>query len=56
VAVAQAPTTEMCGCDAKVMDGKSAAVDVGSKLSIRDAGANRHRSGFCVEFDLVEMF
>jgi hypothetical protein len=37
------------------MDCESAAVNVGSKLSISDPGTDRNRSCFSIEFDLIEV-
>jgi hypothetical protein len=39
----------------KVMDGESTAINVGGHLTVGDAGPDRHRFGFGIEFDLVEM-
>ena len=37
------------------MDGESTAINVGSQLTVGDAGTDRHRFGFGIKFDLVEM-
>jgi hypothetical protein len=37
------------------MDGESTAINVGGHLTVGDAGPDRHRFGFGIEFDLVEM-